>query len=696
MPKITVNGQTLEVQDGVTILQAAEQAGAEVPVFCYHSRLSVAGNCRMCLVEVEGCPKPIASCAMPVTDKMVVRTDSEMVQKARKGALEFLLINHPLDCPICDQGGECDLQDIAVSYGSGESRFLENKRAVKDKNMGPLISTSMNRCIHCTRCVRFAHDVAGAPEIGLVGRGEKAEITTYLESLLDSEMSGNVIDLCPVGALTSKPYAFQSRPWELKKTESIDVMDAVGSAIRVDSRGMKVLRILPRLNEDINEEWISDKARFACDGLSMQRLDRPYIRQGGDLKPASWDDEFSHIVKSLKPLKGDQIGAIAGDLVDCESMVLLKALMGHLQSPHIDCRQDGAALEVDVRGSYIFNTSIAGIEQADACLMVGGNVRYDAPLINARLRKRYLQGGFSAARIGGEISSHRRPTFSYEELGSDAKILDDIRIGRHPFAKVLEKAQCPMLILSQEALSRSDGGALLNLAREVAERYGLINKEWNGFNVLHNAAGRVGGLDLGLIPGDKGFAVKEMLNAAESGEIKALFLLGVDESNLTPVQGKTFTIYIGHHGDLGAHSADVILPGAAYTEKDGTYVNTEGRVQQTRAVIAPPGEAQEDWKILSRLCAVFGVDQTPQTINEVRQKLATVNPIFEKMDVLQLSSWGDFGQRTPLERSPFPVWEGNFFLDNAIARCSQTMAQCAQAGEWILSSEESLRSGTHD
>lgn len=695
MAKITLNNKALEVPEGSTILQAAEQAGSEVPVFCYHSRLAVAGNCRMCLVEVEGCPKPIASCAMPVSENMVVHTDSEMVKKARKGALEFLLINHPLDCPICDQGGECDLQDITVSYGAGNSRFSENKRAVKDKNIGPLIATSMNRCIHCTRCVRFAHDVAGAPEIGLVGRGENAEITTYLEGLLDSELSGNVIDLCPVGALTSKPYAFQSRPWELKKTESIDVMDAVGSAIRLDSRGMKVMRVLPRLNEEINEEWISDKARFACDGLAAQRLDRPYIRQKGTLKPASWGAAFSHIVKSLKPLKGDQIGAIAGDLADCESMVLLKDLWSHLKSPHIDCRQDGAALEAGVRASYLFNTSIAGIEQADACLMIGGNVRYDAPLINARLRKRFLKGGFTAARIGGEISSHRRPTFSYEELGSSAQVLDDIRIGRHPFSKVLEKSKHPMLILSQEMLIRSDAGALLNLAREVAERYGLISKEWNGFNVLHNAAGRVGGLDLGLTPGDKGLATQDMLRGAKDGKIKALFLLGADEVDLTPLHGKEFIVYVGHHGDAGAHGADVILPGAAYTEKDATYVNTEGRVQQTQAAIAPPGEAQEDWQILSRLCAQFGMKKSPQTLEEVRNRMQNVNPVFNNSDVLHPSAWGDFGQRIPLNRSPFPAWKKNFFLDNAIARSSQTMAQCAQAGEWVTC-ETSLRSGTND
>ncbi len=695
MGKITVNGRTLDVPEGATILQATEQAGVEVPVFCYHSRLAVAGNCRMCLVEVEGCPKPIASCAMPVTDNMVVRTDSKMVQKAREGALEFLLINHPLDCPICDQGGECDLQDVTVAYGAGNSRFLENKRAVKDKNMGPLISTSMNRCIHCTRCVRFSHDVAGAPEMGLVGRGENAEITTYLEGLLDSEMSGNIIDLCPVGALTSKPYAFQARPWELKKTESIDVMDAVGSAIRVDSQGLKVMRVLPRLNEDINEEWISDKTRFACDGLANQRLDRPYVRQKGALKPASWEAAFSHVVKALKPLKGDQIGALAGDLADCESMALLKDLFTHLKSPHIDCRQDGAALEAGVRSSYLFNTSIAGIEDADACLMVGGNVRYEAPLINARLRKRSLGGNFQAARIGGEISSHRRPTFLYEELGSAAQILDDVRIGRHPFSKVLEKAKRPLLILSQEALARSDGGSLLTLSREIAERYGLVSPEWNGFNVLHTAAGRVGGLDLGLVPGNKGLSTKGMLQGAEAEKIKGLFLLGADEIDLTGVRGKAFTVYIGHHGDVGAQEADVILPGAAYTEKEATYVNTEGRVQRGRAAISPPGEAQEDWKILSRLCSHFGVTRPPQTLEEVRKRMGEINPVFNHVDVLQDSPWGEFGQRVPLDRSPFPVWEGNFFLDNAVARSSQTMAQCAQAGGWVASAT-SLRSGTND
>jgi len=635
----------------------------------------------MCLVEVKGAPKPVASCAMPVAENMVINTNSKLVQEARKGALEFLLINHPLDCPICDQGGECDLQDITMSYGSSNSRFFENKRAVKDKNMGPLIATSMNRCIHCTRCVRFAHDVCGSQEMGLVNRGEHAEITTYFESLLDSEMSGNVIDLCPVGALTSKPYAFSARSWELKKTESIDVMDAVGSSIRLDSRGMKVLRTLPRLNEEINEEWISDKTRFSCDGLSSQRIDKPYVRNNeGLLEPSSWDISLSVIKDKLGSLKGDNIGGVVGDLTDCESITMLKHLFKHIGSDNIDCRQTRLHIGTESRGSYLFNTSIAGIEEADSCLIIGGNIRYDAPLINARLRKRYLRGGFTSARIGGAIADHRKPTFSYEDLGSSIKALYDIKTGNHPFSNVLRKSEKPMIILSEEALSHESGKYILDLAQEISKKFSLVKNGWNGFNILHNAASRVGAIDLGIVS-NSGLKGYEMTSAKK---IKALILLGADNLELKRTNDSPFTVYIGHHGDNGASVADVVLPGLAYTEKNSTYVNTEGRVQHTRKAVNSPGESLDDWKIVLEICKQLSVDDLPKSLGDIRKKMTTINPIFNYSDIVLESQFeGTTKENSFMESSDFPSWRGNFFLDNVISRNSQTMLRCAKAGGWL-------------
>src|SRR5262245_12599020 len=484
MPKLTIDGKEIEVPAGMTVLQACELAGAEIPRFCYHERLSVAGNCRMCLVEMEKSPKPIASCAMPAGDGMVIKTDTPLVKKARHGVMEFLLINHPLDCPICDQGGECDLQDQAMAYGFDRSRFHENKRAVLDKNFGPLVKTIMTRCIHCTRCVRFATEVAGVEELGATGRGEHMEIGTYVEKALSSELSGNIIDLCPVGALTSKPYAFIARPWELKKTESIDVLDAVGSNIRIDARGNEVMRILPRLNEDINEEWISDKTRFACDGLKKRRLDVPMVKRDGKLREASWQDAFAAIRARLDGLAGDKIAAIVGDLVDCETMVVLKDLMASLGSPHLDCRQDGARLDTKARCSYLFNTTIAGIEQADLCLLIGTNPRFEAPLVNARIRKRWRRGGFTVGRIGPPNDL----TYPVIELGDGPESLGELVDGSHAFCERLKAAERAMLIVGQAALIRPDGNAILAAARALADGFGMIGDAWNGFNVLHTAA----------------------------------------------------------------------------------------------------------------------------------------------------------------------------------------------------------------
>ncbi len=584
MPKLTIDGREVEVEAGTTIMQAADLLGIEIPRFCYHERLAIAGNCRMCLVEVEKSPKPVASCAMPVGEGMVVKTDTPTVLKARKGVMEFLLINHPLDCPICDQGGECDLQDEAMAYGGDRGRYKEEKRAVKEKSYGPLVKPIMTRCIHCTRCVRFITDVAGVPELGGTFRGEHLEIGTYVEKALSSELSGNIIDLCPVGALTNKPYAFTARSWELKKTESIDVFDAVGANIRVDTRGNQVMRVIPRVNDDVNEEWLGDKSRFAVDGLLRQRLDRPYVRKDGKLVAVSWAEALAAVAGKLKSLEGGRIAALAGDMADAEAMVAAKDLFTKLGSANLDCRQDGARIGTGPRASYLFNTGIAGIEEADALLLIGTNPRKEAPVLNARIRKRYTKGKFPIASVGPRTNL----TYKYQHLGAEAAVLAAIADGSHPFAATLKAAQKPMLVIGQGALARLDGDILLGLARKIAETCGLVKDGWNGFNVLHTAAARVGGLDLGFLPGSGGRDVEAILSGAEKGEIGLVYLLGADEID-TQRLGQAFVVYQGSHGDAGAHRADVILPGAAYTEKDATFVNTEGRVQQTRLAVFPPG-----------------------------------------------------------------------------------------------------------
>ena len=680
MPKLTIDDKEIEVPAGVTVLQACEMAGAEIPRFCYHERLSVAGNCRMCLVELERAPKPIASCAMPVGEGMVIRTDSEMIKKARNGVMEFLLINHPLDCPICDQGGECDLQDQAMAYGFDHSRFEENKRAVPEKYMGPLIKTIMTRCIHCTRCVRFATEVAGVEEIGLVNRGEHAEITT-LERAIDSELSGNLVDVCPVGALTSAPYQFAARPWELRKTLSIDVMDAVGSNIRVDARGRHVMRVLPRLHEGINEEWIADKTRHACDGLARQRLDRPYVRGAdGRLKAASWDEAFDAVATRLQGTDGGKIAAIAGDLCDAESMLALKDLMAGLGSPNLDCRQDGAKVGDGPRASYLFNTTIAGIERADAVLIVGSNPRWEAPMVNVRIRKRFLQTGMPVGVIGENVDL----TYQTQYLGAGPETLKELAEGRHPFAEVLEKAARPMLILGSGALDRADGPAVLALARALAEKTGMIKDAgeeepaWNGFNVLQRAAARVAGLDLGFLPGEGGRATEEILSAAESGAVEVVYLLGADEFDVTRL-AKPFVIYQGHHGDAGAQVADVILPGAAYTEKNGTYVNTEGRVQLGRLAAFPPGEAREDWTILRALSGKLGQALPYDNLGMLRQSLVERYPSFAAVDQIEPAAWEFFGQEGTVDPAPFVLPIANYYMTDPISRSSETMARCTEA-----------------
>ncbi len=686
MPKLIIDNREIEVPAGITLIQACELAGVEIPRFCYHERLSIAGNCRMCLVEIAGMPKPVASCAMSVGDLRPGRdgmpptiiTDSATVKKAREGVLEFLLINHPLDCPICDQGGECDLQDQTMAYGFDAGRFQDNKRAVADKYLGPLIGTFMTRCIHCTRCVRFMTEIAGVEELGAIGRGEDMEITTYLEQGMLSNLSGNVVDLCPVGALTSKPYAFSARPWELTKTPSIDTMDALGSAIRVDARGREVMRILPRVNDAINEEWISDKARHVWDGLRTQRLDRPYVRRNGTLEPASWDEAFAAIAGKLKGLDGKRFGAIAGDLAAAEEMFALKLLADQLGSPNIDCRQDGAALDpAHGRASYLFNSTIAGIDQADAILLIGTDPRHEAPVLNARIRKRWRQtGGKLPVGLIGEDADL---TYAHDYLGAGTETLAKIADGSHPFLKKLAGAERPMLIVGLGALARPDGASVLALAAKAAIAMGALKPDlaWNGFNVLHAAAGRVAGLDLGFVPGKDGLDVEAMLDAAGKGKLDAVYLLGADEIDMERL-GKAFVIYQGSHGDKGAHRADVILPGAAYTEKDGTYVNTEGRTQMTARAVFPPGEAREDWTILRALSAVLGTPLPFDTTQQLRAKMYAAHPHLALLDLIVPADAGAIERlaktQGKLGKERFAHAVDDYYFTNPVARASAIMA----------------------
>ncbi len=681
MAKIKVDGNEIEVPDHYTLLQACEEAGSQIPRFCFHERLSVAGNCRMCLVEVKGGPpKPAASCAMGVRDLRPgpngelpeVFTNTPMVKKAREGVMEFLLINHPLDCPICDQGGECDLQDQAMAFGVDSSRFKENKRAVEDKYIGPLVNTIMTRCIHCTRCVRFTTEVAGISELGLIGRGEDAEITTYLEHAMTSELQGNVIDLCPVGALTSKPYAFQARPWELNKTETIDVMDACGSAIRVDTRGREVMRIMPRVNEAINEEWISDKTRFVWDGLKTQRLDRPFVRRDGKLQAATWPEAFAAVKGAVDGVSGENIGAIAGDLATVEEMFALQSLMGNLGSENIDCRQDGTALDPkDGRASYLFNPTVEGIEEADALLIIGANPRFEASVLNARIRKRWRAGEFPIGVIGENVDLR----YQYEHIGAGPDSLAELAGGKHKFLAKLKKAERPIVVVGQGALARADGAAVASAAAKLAMDIGAVSADWNGFAVLHTAASRVGGLDLGFVPGADGKSAAEMLTGSD-----VLFLLGADELDMT--QRKSgFTIYIGSHGDVGAHHADVILPGATYTEKHGTYVNTEGRVQLGLRAAFAPGQAKEDWAILRALSDVLNMTLPFDSLQQLRVVLYEAHPHFAEIDAIAVGEASSVealaakGGETGADAFASPV--ADFYLTNPIARASAVMAECS-------------------
>ena len=675
MPKLTIDGQEVEVEQGTVLIQACDQLGIEVPRFCYHERLAIAGNCRMCLVEVSpGPPKPQASCALPCAEGMVVKTNSPMVKKAREGVMEFLLINHPLDCPICDQGGECDLQDQAMHYGQGKSRYDEHKRAVEDKYMGPLIKTQMTRCIHCTRCIRFSTEIAGVPELGAFGRGEHMEVGTYVEKAIASELSGNLVDICPVGALTSKPYAFAARPWELKKTESIDVLDAVGSNIRIDSRGEAVLRVLPRVHEDINEEWISDKTRHACDGLRVQRLDKPYVRGlDGKLAEASWEQALGAIAAQMKALPGAQMSALVGNLACAESIMALKDLTDSLGVKMRDCRPEGSFIDATQRSNYLFNTSIAGIEQADVCVIIGSNPRFEASLVNARIRKAYRAGGIKVYHIGTPADL----TYPHESLGDDVRILSDILSGKHALSAVLKGAKKPMLILGMGALVREDSAEIFAAARAIADTHGLVKDGWNGFNVLQHAASRVAALDLGFASQDHGAA--EIFDACRRGQMGLVYLLGADEIDMN-LLGNAFVVYQGHHGDAGAHRADVVLPGAAYTEKDATYVNLEGRVQLARRAVFPPGAAKEDWAIIRALSLLVGKPLAYNNLAGVRDRMTAVAPHFMHVDQLPAASWtaGATASVSGLSDAPLEEFVHNFYMTDPISRASKTMAQCTR------------------
>jgi NADH-quinone oxidoreductase subunit G len=673
MTKLIIDGTEVDVPPTYTVLQACEAAGAEVPRFCFHERLTVAGNCRMCLVEVKGGPpKPQASCAIGVRDLRpgpngeppVISTKSPMVKKAREGVMEFLLINHPLDCPICDQGGECDLQDQAMAYGVDNSRYSENKRAVEDKNIGPLVKTTMTRCIHCTRCVRFTQEVAGVGDLGAIGRGEDMEITTYLEAAMASELQGNVVDLCPVGALTSKPYQNRTRPWELTKTESIDVMDAVGSNIRIDSRGKEVLRILPRVNEAINEEWISDKTRHIVDGLKTQRLDRPYIRENGKLRPASWNEAFAAIAAKLGKTKPERIGAIGGALAGVEELFALKALLNSLGSQNTDLQGRGGLNPSMGRASYIFNTTIEGIESADAVMIIGSNPRREAPILNARIRKRSIRGGLLAGVLGSKVDL----TYDYNYLSADPEAL--VKFASHAPAN----KEKPILIVGEGLFNRPDGTALMATAARAAVALGVIKDGWNGFNVLHTQASMVGALDIGFVPGEGCLDVAAMLK----GGIDVLFNLGADEID---VPAGAFVIYQGTHGDRGAQRADVVLPGSAYTEKSATYVNTEGRPQLTNRAVFPPGEAKEDWAIVRALSEALGKTLPFDNLAQLRKVIYSVHPHLAAIDSVQAADPAAIAKlargSTKIGKAPIAETVSDFYLTNPIARASAVMAECS-------------------
>ena len=671
MPKITINEKEIDFEEGLTVLQACELAGVEIPRFCYHEKLSIAGNCRMCLVDMEKSPKPIASCSMPAADGMIIRTNTPLVEKARKGVMEFLLANHPLDCPVCDQGGECDLQDQSLYYGFDHSRFTENKRQVKEKYMGPLINTQMTRCIHCTRCIRFANEVAGIPELGAIGRGENMEITTFLEKSMESELSANVIDLCPVGALTSKPYAFEARPWELKKTETIDVMDAVGSNIRVDTYGWEVKRVLPRVNEDINEEWISDKTRYACDGLLKQRLDVPYFRENGKLQKISWREVHKILISKFNSFSPNEMAGMVGGLADLEMIYSFKSFFEKcLNSKNLECREDRIYINNNERMNYIFNTSIKGIEESDLILLVGTNPRLEATILNARIRKAYVKNKVKIYSIGnpGDL------TYPYQNIGSSTSIIEEIALSRHEISTKIKKSKKPMIIIGESALYGKTGQYVFESLKNFLLNNNFIRKDWNSLNVLTQQASRVGAIDLDFhsINEKENFSFFDKL---KNNEFKFLYLLGVDDINFN--KDDKFIVYQGSHGDKGAEIADIILPGAAYTEKNGLFVNLEGKLQNSYKASYPPGESREDWIIFKDLANTM---KRPLGFNNVKSLRESINKYIKEKINKKIENKKSFN----FVEDSIAIKPIDYYYTNPIARSSKVMNECRRISKNLL------------
>ena len=675
MPKIIINGKEIEFEKGMTVLQACEIADVEIPRFCYHEKLSIAGNCRMCLVEMEKSPKPIASCAMPAAEGMNIKTNTAFVEKARKGVMEFLLANHPLDCPVCDQGGECDLQDQSMYYGIDKSRFVENKRQVREKYMGPLIKTQMTRCIHCTRCVRFATEVAGVPEIGAIGRGENMEITTYLEKAMESELSANVIDLCPVGALTSKPYAFEARPWELKKTESIDVMDAVGSNIRVDTYNWEVKRVLPRLNNEINEEWISDKTRYSCDGLLKQRLDIPYVKKDNKLQKSTWDEAIDIISNKIKSLQSEEIGGHIGDMVNLESALAFKKFFNVLKSSNLEFREKKYYINSSEKSNYIFNSSIKGIEESDLILLIGTNPRHEATILNARIRKTFVQKNVQIYSIGnpGDL------TYDYKIIGNKTDDIKKIINNESDYSKKLLSAKKPIIIIGESALELKSGKYIFEEFKNFLKKNNFISKEWNAFNFLPQNSSTVGLIDLKIVPKDdeENYSFFEKLN---NNQFKLLYLLGSD--NLEIKKNNEFVIYQGSHGDRGAEIADIVLPSVAYTEQDGLYENLEGRVQECKKASYPIGEALEDWKVFNLILKKLEKNESLSNFDLLRKEVLNSISNFSKINDLPIYKESDSkNTESNFISEEVTIKELDYFYTNSISRSSKTMSECRQVNQ---------------
>jgi len=662
MLKLKVNDIDIEVEEGLTVLQACEQAGVEIPRFCYHEKLSIAGNCRMCLVEMDNSPKLIASCAMPATDGMVIKTNTEKVEKSRKGVMEFLLTNHPLDCPVCDQGGECDLQDQSMYYGIDKSRFKENKRYVSEKNMGPLIKTQMTRCIHCTRCIRFITEVAGVPELGAIGRGENMQISTYLEQSMESELSANVIDLCPVGALTSKPYVFEARPWELKKTETIDVMDAVGSNIRVDTYGWEVKRVLPRINEEINEEWISDKTRYACDGLKNQRLDTPYIKNNNKFEKTSWSEVYKKIFEKISETPSDKIAGITGDMNNMETLFSIKEFFEKIiKSKNLDSRSDDFYVNSTERMNYVFNTKIEGLEESDLILLIGTNPRFEATILNSRIRKAYLKNKTKIYSVGdvGDL------TYPYEVLDNNTKLIKDIINNKNVMSEKIINSKKPTIIIGQSILKMKSGIYIFEEIKKYLLKNSKISNDWNSLNVLSRNASTVGAYDLDILSSKNGENIT--LKKIQENQFKIIFLFGQDDLKFK--KSKEFIIYIGSHGNKGAEISDIILPGVAYTEQDGYFTNLEGKIQKAYKASYPPGDSKEDWKIINELSALLKRKNLYDNKDELINSMMNFLELNKESKSFELPNY-DF-----LEEN-ITVDEIDYYHSNVVARSSKTMTDC--------------------